>query len=332
LDSAFRKFINRLNPKGQGLPSEKIFVGAFGKHPGWDDHIDDIGLETLALVTVKRLLYVQGISGNVDSGSWDKLERDQLIREIKHVFVWYLHGMDGSVIAGRMWPSQDGKGRKSYPFVASVQCRKLPIQWVFRNVLPRLEKIEETCAATTSADDVRTAVQNSRHELRQLAQECQTPPDSIIVYPDAFTTLAGRPEMGPNHEGLLRILYHIDREVERHRPDSVKGGVLRPVLLRVPSSPATMLEDTLLWSSYLLTRFGSKTPLLTLMPLQDNWINIILGEPTESQLYCLRAPLETIPITSSIPYNMDSEFLDQARKLIKDLPCSGMDENSHNTA
>ena len=29
-----------------GQHAERVYLGAFGKHPGWDDHMDDPGLET----------------------------------------------------------------------------------------------------------------------------------------------------------------------------------------------------------------------------------------------------------------------------------------------
>jgi len=70
LDSAIKKIVKRFYPKGQDDPSEKVFVAAFGKHPAWDDHIDDIGLDMDTLIAAKRILYVQGIGGNIDSGSW----------------------------------------------------------------------------------------------------------------------------------------------------------------------------------------------------------------------------------------------------------------------
>ena len=315
MNSAFKKFLKRFNPKGQDNPSEGIFVAAFGKHPGWDDHIDDIGFETDVFVTVKRILYIQGIGGNIDSGSWDKLKEDQLIEEFKHVFFWYING---NLVVGRMWSSQDGKGRKSYPFVVCVQCAKLPIKWIFDNVLPRLEKVEATCAATTSANDVRMAIQRAGQELRQLARQCVTSPSPVIAYPDAVARLARHPEMGPDQEGLFRVLYHIEREVGRHRANSAGSMALRSTSLRVPASQDTMLESILLWNSFLFNMFGKNTPMLILLPQRDSWIDIIIGEPTELQLYCLRASLKVIPLTSSIPYNMGSEFIDQANKLIKD--------------
>jgi hypothetical protein len=314
LESAFRKFLKRLSPRGQVNLSEKVFVAAFGKHPGWDDHIDDIGFETDVFVTVKRILYIQGIGGNVDSGSWDKLNADQRIEEFKHVFFWYING---NLVVGRMWSSQDGKGRKSYPFVVCVQCTKLPVKWIFENVLSRLGKVEETCRATISANDVRTAIQSVGRELRQLVEQTEILPSPAIVYPDAVARLARHPEMGPNKEGLFRVLYHIEREIGRHRANSLSSMALRSASIRVPTSHDTILESILLWNSFLFNMFGANTPLLILAPQENNWLDIIVGEPTELQLYCLRASLKVIPLTSSIPYNMGSEFIDQADKLIK---------------
>jgi len=314
LGSAFKKFINRFNPIRETLHSHKIFISAFGKHPGWDDHIDDIGLATNIFIRVKRLLYIRGIGGNVDKGSWDKLQKDQLIEEFKHVFFWFI---EGHLVVGRMWSSQDGKGRKSYPFVVCVQCQKLPIQWIFENVLPQLERIEATCKATTSATEVRRAVQNAGQELLKLARQCGNSQSSIIQYPDALLKLAKYPEMGPDHEGLFRILYHIDREVGRHYNHHASSEAIRSTSLRVPAG-STRLQNILLWSSFLLDRFGTDTSVLILIPLGSSWMDIIIGEPTEIQLYCLRTSPKVIPLTSSIPYNMSSEEMDQAKRQIGD--------------
>jgi len=215
-----------------------------------------------------------------------------------------------------MWSSRDGKGRKSYPFVVCVQCSELPIKWVFENVLPQLEQIEAKSTTTTSASDVRMIIHSARQELRQSAQQFDSLQSPVARYPGALAKLAERPEMGPNKEGLFRTLYHIDREIGRHRANSASSMALRSTSLRIPTSPDTILESIILWSSFLLERFGTNVPVLILMPLKYKWMDIIIGEPTEQQIYCLRASLKVIPLTSNIPYNMDSEFIGQANKLI----------------
>lgn len=330
LTSILKKIVSRFSAKNQNARSERVFVGAFGKHPGWNDHIDDIGFETDVFVSVKRLLYIQGIGGNIDAGSWDKLEDGQALREFKHVFVWCL---DKNVILGRLWSSRDGKGRTSYPMVVCVQCRQLPLDWILKNILPRLEKVEQTCAATVSATDVYTSIDNARDEFRRLAQQCPPSTDLLAPHTSALAKLAEDPEMGPHDEGLLRILYHIEREVARYGPaDSTKTKEFRATFLRIPASPACASESALLWISFLLARLGRSTPVLVLMPLRHAWVDVIIGEPTQVQLYCLRVSLDVIPLTSSIPYNMDAEFIDRTRQLIETSRQNANAQSSGDTA
>ena len=315
MSSPLKRFARRFIPKGKDVSSERVFVAAFGKHPGWDDHIDDIGLETDIIIAVKRILYVQGVGGNIDSGSWDKLQENQPIEEFKHTLVWCI---DGNLIVGRLWSSRDGKGRTSYPMVVCVQCCQLPLEWVLKNVLPLLERVEETCAETTSAAEVRLTIENAQKELRQLTQECELLPILPSVSTDVMAKLTEYPEMGgANHQGLLRVLYHIEREAIRDHLDTSKGKAFRPALLRVPVSPPPVTESMLLWINFLLKKFSMNTSVLMLMPLNKQWMDIIIGEPTHLQLYCLRASLGVIPLTSSIPYSMGPEFIDRAIQFIE---------------
>src|SRR5205085_2200920 len=89
-------------------PAPALHLAAFGKHPGWNDHLDDLGLDTAPLVNAKRLLYIQGISQNIDSGAWDKLEDTAPVSDgtpllapiarldlFRHDFLWYMPGDSG---------------------------------------------------------------------------------------------------------------------------------------------------------------------------------------------------------------------------------------------
>lgn len=315
MSSPLKRFVRRLVPKGQNARSERIHIAAFGKHPGWDDHIDDIGLETDILINVKRILYVQGIGGNIDSGSWDALEKKQPIEEFKHTLVWY---MNDSLIVGRMWSSQDGKGRKSYPMVVCVQCHQLPLEWVLKNILPLLERVEKNCTATTSAAQVRLIIENAQKELRQLAQKCEPSTISSADTTNIMAKLAEYPEMGgPNHQGFLRILYHIEREVTSDYLNASKTEAFQPKLIRVLSSPPPVTEAMPLWIDFFRTRFKTNSSVLILTPLQNKWMDIIIGEPTQLQLFCLRASLSVIPLTSSIPYSMSPEFISRNVQMIE---------------
>ena len=313
--SILKKIVKLFNQRGQDAASERVFTAAFGKHPGWDDHINDIGLETDVLVAVKRILYIQGIGSNIDSGSWDKLEENQRVEKFGHAFVWC---MNGDMVVGRLWSSRDGKGRSSYPMVVCVQCSPLPLPWVLNNILPRLEGIEQACTATTSADDVRRIVEDARNQFRQLAKQYEPPSKISVEGSYMLAQLAELPEMGPNRQGLHRVLYHIDREVVQAGSGTGKGGDLRPALIRVPSSSTAVQENVILWINFLLAKFGLNTHILVIMPLREPWIDIVIGEPTDLHLFCLRASISVVPLTSSIPYTIDSELVAQTNQLIDD--------------
>jgi len=315
LASILRKIARRFNAGAEKGPSERVFAAAFGKHPGWDDHIDDIGLETDILVAVKRILYIQGIGGNIDAGSWDKLEQDQRVEKFGHAFVWC---MNGSVVIGRLWSSRDGKGRSSYPMVVCVQCSKLPLPWVLKNILPRLEGIEQACTGTTSADGVRRIIEDARNQFRELAQGCEPARKIKVERSNVLSKLAELPEMGPDRQGLHRVLYHIDREIVHAGSGGGKSGEWRPALIRLPGSSPAVQENVLLWINFLLAKFGINMHILVIMPLLDPWIDIVIGEPTDLHFFCLRASVNVVPLTSSIPYRLDSEFVAQTNQLIDD--------------
>src|SRR5688572_20736555 len=82
LRSTFGLGDSQATPASDGGPS--LYLAAFGKHPGWDDHIDDLGLETDLLIRVKQLLYIEGIASNLDKGSWDELAPPDRLEKFNH--------------------------------------------------------------------------------------------------------------------------------------------------------------------------------------------------------------------------------------------------------
>ena len=103
--------------------SPEATVCTFGKHPGWNDHMERFGLNNAVLVSFHRSLYQEGISFNI--GSWDTFEAESGVQTLRfnHDFVWH-HNDD--IIMGRMWYSKDGKGRDRYPMFSCVHSRGSP--------------------------------------------------------------------------------------------------------------------------------------------------------------------------------------------------------------
>src|SRR3954468_13704104 len=104
----YKKFLVE-EPRRFSASGRYVALAAFGKHPGWDDHIEDLGLETESLNFAKLVLYVNGIRRQNVSGVWEKLDSAQQLPGFQHVFVWQ---RGGQLLIGRMWSSSDGKGRK----------------------------------------------------------------------------------------------------------------------------------------------------------------------------------------------------------------------------
>src|SRR5690349_1693756 len=159
----YKRFLTEdLRAAGTGS-GRALFLGAFGKHPGWDDHIEDIGLESEGLIAAKRLLYVQGIGGQIDSGAWEKLDPSHQLAAFKHLFLW-IRG--GQFLLGRLWSSSDGKGRTRYPMIVAAHVAGARLTASAELIFPRLEEIETACVLSRSASDVRQAVDRARAELR----------------------------------------------------------------------------------------------------------------------------------------------------------------------
>ena len=98
--------------------NHSIQLAGFGKHPAWDDHIDDFGLTTETLVIVRRILYSEGIASQVSSGAWNQLEETGHTLEFDHRFVW---SREAQSVIGGIWASSDGKGRGHFPIVVCLQ-------------------------------------------------------------------------------------------------------------------------------------------------------------------------------------------------------------------
>ena len=97
---------------------QPVRLAGFGKHPAWDDHIDDIGLTTETLVITRRILYSEGIASQLSSGAWNRLEENAQVLEFDHRFVW---SREAQSVIGGIWASSDGKGRGRFPIIVCLQ-------------------------------------------------------------------------------------------------------------------------------------------------------------------------------------------------------------------
>jgi hypothetical protein len=259
---------------------------------------------------------MEGIGGNVDSGNWDKLSQDQRLDGYDHLF---LRWTTTDVFAGRMWSSTDGKGRTRYPMIVCAQCSRLPLSWILQNVLPRLEHIKKQCLRATAASTVRSIISDVRDDLRQLAQYVGRSRHELEIPATPLAELADNPAMGEDHIGLLRILYSIGESAPGNDTSNgdTSGRVGRVRFhMRVPACAASPVEAIRLWLGFLRGEFEEPANFMLLFPLGESWLDIVIGEPTAKELYCIGVSLEGIPPTAEIPYTLDEGFVDRAEQRI----------------
>jgi hypothetical protein len=312
----FRVFL-REDARKLGLGTESgLFLGAFGKHPGWDDHIEedertpDLGLRTESLVRAKALLYVQGIANNISSGAWEKLDGARRLQGFSHFFLWQANEQ---FILGRLWSSSDGKGRTRYPMVLAAHGLRVPLSWALEFVAPHLERLREQCASTRNRAEVAAHLDQARRELRQrlAAGKPSGPPTDLLA---RFT---GDPQFGPRQEGLFRVLYQVQQQCAAFAPGQFNPRQdtdhLRSQDLRVPAAGRNANEIFTPWTRLLRTQVDAAAPLLLLWPVAEPWLDIVLGEPTPEQMFCLCATPATLPCVSEIPFAFDETFRSKAQ-------------------
>lgn len=303
-------------------PRHSIYLAAFGKHPGWDDHVDDMGLETPLLVWVKRLLYLGGIAGNIDSEEWERLPAADRLEKFDHGFIWKA---GNALVLGRLWSSTDGKGRGRYPMVIAAQCTGLPAAWVLANVPRRLEEVRAGCVATRDAGAVRALIDRTRDELRAAAEAAkanrapaQAPTADGIA--DVVECLASSQEMGADHKGLLSVLYEVEYEMSAFRPGGGQGKKTTITRLtrhlRVPACTPEPYEAMHQWVQFLGMQLDPAAPVLAIHPMGQGWVDLTVGEPGVRELFPVRASRKKVPYATDIPYKLTPAFVRRAEAFI----------------
>lgn len=294
----------------------RVGVAVFGKHPGWDDHIEDLGLDSPRLVAVKQILYSQGIAGNIDSARWDQLTEEQRLPGFSHVFLWRF---PGECVVGRMWSSRDGKGRAKYPMVVCVQGESVPAWWTAQTALPRLAEAEQACKAATTREGVKAVASRLKQEL-ELRIDGATGASDDDQDAEACRSIRAGTE---DDQGILRVAFQIESEfgplasATTRRSSSIIDARAR--MIRAPKIPAASDPgaSARAWSAFVLRALGAESALraglLAIEPADGAFVDLILGEPAPQELVCVRATERLIPRASDVPYSLDEGFISKWR-------------------
>ena len=307
----FKKFLTedprRLSPSGR-----YVGLAAFGKHPGWDDHVEDLGLETDSLILAKTVLYVNGIGGQIDAGAWEKLDAAQELPAFEHLFVWQ---RGGQFLVGRLWSSCDGKGRKRYPMVVCLHFAGVTLGWALKQALPALAGLEVELLNATSAAEVRGSLNRKRAALREVIQSTDGLGEFAPVPPETLHKIL-QPANDAKPEGFLRVLYQIQSQLGTFAAGKfgarANPGAIRAQQIRVPIAGENAEQALLFWTRFFLTHVDASVPLLLTLPLEAGWVDVTVGEPESHEFFCLRASPKAVPLVSEVPYQLDDAFSTKA--------------------
>jgi hypothetical protein len=258
----------------------RMHVAGFGKHPAWDDHIDDIGLETETLVRAKQLLYAQGIASQLASGIWDQLEKTRQSVEFDHRFVW---ARKGQTLIGTILASSDGKGRARFPMVVCVQA-EIGALHAIRLCLPFAESLGKRCKAASSQQEVRESLNSAPGEL-----------NASPVVPGANAVFA-HPEF-QGDDFILQSMGHLGAALRSGHRSCLSIGRRNCVSFRLRAISVRALESLEFWSGYLELCARTEVPYLAIASIGRSTIDLIVGEPTANDFFCLRADETALPLT-----------------------------------
>jgi len=305
----------------------QIFLAAFGKHPGWSDFMDDIGMETETLIDAKRIMFVKGIASQIETGAWDKLEPEMRISDFNHVFLWR---RSDRFLIGRMWSSVDAKGRREFPMVICADCIDLPLFVALQELLPKLEDARAACQATRSAAEVTSILQRAQAAVRARFTSQTTSSPNANETASARSRFLARPEWGPDQLGLKRILHEMQGKLsayEAGRQSKLSDTIFlrkfphgEPESLaqqiRVPLAADSPAEAFWQWDSFFQHQIDISTPVLFVLHLDQKWLDITIGEPSSREFFSLKASLARSPLSNEVPYNLDDESREFAGKFI----------------
>jgi hypothetical protein len=271
----------------RGTPA-RLHLAAFGKHPAWNDHMEDIGLDTATLIEAKRHLYLEGISGQIDTGAWDRLPSTPPCGNYDHWLLWH---RTGECLLGRLVSSSDGKGRTRYPFVVMAHIIGAPVAVVVRDCFSTLDEITRAGRSAATVADVRQAIAQGRAALA-----ARLSPDT-----DATPPLPGGLRPAITLAGWMRILHVIEGRLHGFAP-AASPRPLPGCALRLPAASPRADENLLWWTAFWLTQLDAKFPVLHLARNDADWIDTIFGQPDSPHFLCLGSGRSGIPLVTDVPY------------------------------
>lgn len=319
------QWLGGLSGASSGAAEPLAQICLFGKHPGWDDHMEDLGLVTQRLVDVRRALYAEGIAGNIDSGAWEKLAPDAKLTRFDHALVWRFAGAGSDeFVYARLWASRDARGRDKYPMVACFHSRGLRLDKMAPRSSAIIERLASACRGSDDAHAVRAEFMRESEAAKAQAPSFAGPGNGF----DAACLRAVGQEsalLAGDAEGLLRCCYALWREGEA-AAKAARSGAARGTHVRLPiidASAATIGRGSSAWdwscvaADILADRNIESRGVLAIESIEHGHVDLIFpgadGRVAPTDFFCLKAGRSAIPAANEVPYSIDDDFAARVR-------------------
>lgn len=311
------KITKKLFGQTEHSPGSTAEVAVFGKHPGWADHMEELGMTTESLVWIRQRLYSEGIGGNIDKGTWEHLADEERLEGFDHEFLG--QSESGAWVGGRFWSSSDGRGRTKYPMFACVQCPGPKRSWLMFTALPELAMAQARFASASTADEVRQATNELRARMQSSMSVAE--PADFPSHGEAMRRLldAG---LGDPAETILRTVYGFERELGLLLGRVTAGSqsqvtaAFRSGSVRVPRGSGGVAEGLWRWAAVLEPVLPKRRPMLLIAPAGHDWVDVVVGESSTEDFSGIRTHSAALPRISEIPYTVDESVRERLAGLV----------------
>ena len=317
------KRLGKLVGFGKDDDGPHLRAAVFGKHPGWNDHMDELGLVTPRLVEFRRTFYAEGVGSLIDQGTWEALGETERLERFDHAFA---RRTGGAWLVGRFWSSTDGRGRSKYPMIVVVDCGPYGLETALKLAMPATQRAKEAFCASKDAAGVIEGFARLQAELTAEAEGVEPGEGPGLSHAQALRRLFNHPGItGIEEDAVLRALYGAERElgavlgVIGASSSSVGTGLTMAEAdgqVRLPRAEPESSMAIRLWGGLLSPALRSRVVLTVYAPEGAGWVDAVTGTKAES-LACLRSTPERVPLASEIPYTIDEAFRERVSSVAR---------------
>lgn len=286
--------------------NSRLHLALFGKHPCWNDHMEDYGLRTPSLLEFKRRMYSEGIGGRLDAGAWFNLAPEHRLEAFDHELLWT--GATG-VIFAVIWHSTDAGGRAAYPMCAAAHFLTSRLPAKVGPVFAALQEVAQDCRDAQQREAIAAAQSSGVDRLIQAARSL-VPMSAQTWDRTCREDFMKHDSFGSNGDGFSRLFYALT-EAQNLNPASRNTCCYRL------TDGGADTESLTLWQTLLRSQLDPAASLLTCRCRSQHWVDAMAGDFAAAEFFRLKAGPGELPLVTDIPYTVPDQLQEQTRMVLE---------------